>query len=514
MVPFNKLMLTLLGKAITKPNDAAQAAGMLETMQATVRLWLTTEDSGVAAQAGELLYQLLRIDLPPEAAPTVERMEELATAGGQGLVAKRLFGDRDVYVVFFESCSLEHGAAGLSKGQKTIAQARLMEWLPRVGALHWSVLVRSHHRGIEEKYGVNAGAGLLDFAALRMVDYKDDVLMHRCLIDFYTELLVKTKELDTFARREQVSPGLRFLIDNKLHDRTTKIYLDPYAVDAVDRAFLYGPAANYLAAYASLFSHHYTSSSTHLDVNSRLRNVLTEMTPLRWAHTESPSHDLRLLARLPRTTLLPYTSSPVALLPSGRITNADVLNTLAAIFHGPDAATASSEQSTVEGTAARAMYYNYLSEHRRFWEDLTLHAGTPALLDQALAAVNCLTAVITARWSTTATESEPTLPTNLATPASGPLAILSPPSLEYTLPFLLSPAQRVGGVGDAESAAYKVAVAKFEALAALRSRLAAEAEKTPGEGFEEMVETMGRRLGEGVWGRRSDVGGSVGTMEL
>lgn len=516
MVAFNKLMLCLLEKATRSSVDAAHAGGMLETMRALVMLWLSTENSGVAEQAGHVLYDLLKVDLPGE---TVR-------SGGQGLVWKRVFGDKDVYNVFFETTSLEKGLVSLSKNQKTIAQARLMDWLPKVGALDWSAVSRSHHVVVEERYLGKGKWSLLDYVALHMVDYKDDVLMHRCLIDFYSGLLRATKKMDTHTMAQHDSVGLQYMIMHGLHARTAAIYLQQQQVDPVDAMFLYGPAANYLAIYAEEYSKHYLAGQMPTQVNERLLQTL-DLTPGKWAHAESPKNDLHLLASLPRKALLPFTSSPVALLPS-KATNADVLNTLASIFHGPERQAitfppqsplsngSGSEQDAEEAAAARAVYFSYLANNQRFWQDVTTHADTVALIDLALAAINCLTAVITANWSAKAEQPLPS--SSIATPEIGHLAILSPPALEYTLPYLLKPAQTfanlVGGRGDSESAAYKIALAKFDALRALNSRLMTQVEQKPGEGYEEILATISKRLAEGPMTREGQVGGAVGTLEL
>ncbi|KAK5108933.1 hypothetical protein LTR62_007648 [Meristemomyces frigidus] len=525
MTSFNRLMLCLLGKATTKASNAEQAAGMLETMQAVVRLWLTTEDTGVAGQAGELLYDLLKIDGRGD--------------GGQGLVWKRIFGDRDVYYVFFESCSLGLEAAGLSKSRKTIAQARLLEWVPKVARLNWSEVSRSHHRDVEERFQ-SGGGGLLDFVALKMVDFKEDVLMHRCLIDFCSALLVATREMDTHTMAQHDSFGLQYLIMHGLHARTAAIFLQVQAVDPIDTMFLYGPAANYLSTYASEYPKHYLAGQMPKQVNERLLHTL-DLTPGRWVYSDSPKHDLHLLASVPRQSLLPYNQCPVALLPS-KTTNADVLNTLATIFHGPEPLalafpasetrpTQSSEQYADECAAARALYFNYLAANPLFFSNLIKHSDTIALKDLALAAINCITAIITANWSPTPATSSPgegeastplySLPTStIPTPASGHLAILSPPALEYVLPYLLSPPKVFsnlvgGGRGDAESAAYQVAAAKFDALRVFEARLRGQVERCPDEGFEDIVGTVGRRLAQGVMGPKGgQVGGSVAAMEM
>ncbi|KAK4553542.1 hypothetical protein LTR86_009338 [Recurvomyces mirabilis] len=526
MTSFNRLMLCLLGKATGKASDAEQAAGMLEVMVAVVRLWLTTPDTGISMQAGELLFDLLKVDVPPQPAQLRENWRDrTAGEGGQGLVWKRVFGDRDVYHVFFESCSLEHGAEALSKNQRTIAQARLMEWVPKVARLDWGMISRSHHREIEGKF--KSTGGFLDFVALKMVDFKDDLLMYRCLIDFFSLLLRTTADLDTHTMAQHDSLGLQYLIMHGLHARTAAIYLQTHPVDPAEAMLLYGPAANYLSTYASEYPKHYLAGQMAKQVNERLLHIL-DLTPGRWAHNDSPKHDLHLITGVPRQSLMPYDKSPISLLPC-KTTNADVLNTLATIFHGPEehvvtfpaTEVKNAEQDSNEGAAARAIYFYYLAAHPHFWRDIVTHAETIALRDLALSAIRCITAIINANWSNTTTPATITYPlpsTTLATPNSGHLAILSPPALEHILPYLLSPpktfANLVGGRGDAESSAYQVAAAKFEALKALEVKMRGQVERSPDEGFEEILGTVQRRLGMGVLPQGAEVGGAVGTMEL
>ncbi|KAF2167289.1 hypothetical protein M409DRAFT_66290 [Zasmidium cellare ATCC 36951] len=533
MVAFNRLILALLGKATRNAADAASVAGMLDTVHALVRLWLCTADTGIAASASQLLLELLGVD------QTIRRdPDEDLPSGGQGLMWKRVFGDRDVYRTVFEACSLTGkgpGGVELSKSQRTLAQARLMEWLPRVGAMDWGAIERSHHADVEGEFGVEGGGGLLEFAALRMVDVKDDVLMYRCLIDFFSDLLQCTKSNVRIPGSGTTdSAALRYLITQGLHARTAAIYVQIPGVqlDPLESMFLYGPAANYIATYASTYPEHFLASQMPKQVLERLSTALN-LSPGKWAHADSPKHDLHVLASLPRKALLTtsgtddWRSSPLSLVPS-KATNPDALNTLATIFHGPpDSITynlATSQQqepeNQEESTYARALYYTYLSHNPSFWADITTHADTIALKDLALSALNVLHSVITATWpsTTTTTSQTPPLPTTLATPPSGHLAILSPPSLEHTLPYLLKPPQTfanlVGGRGDVESAAYKIASAKFDALKAFHGRLVDEVQRSPGEGYEEILATVTKRLAEGPLSREGEVGGRVGTLEL
>lgn len=547
-LPYNRLMLALLQKAATNPNDAATVATQPEVVVALVKLWLCTHDTGVASQCGQVLLGLLQVDQQT----SVESAANGLPGQGQGLVWKRIFYDQDVYSLLFSICSLRSDDAStkLSKSQRTLAQARLLEWLPKVGAMDWVTITRSHHAEIESRYTNGRSEGLLLFASSCMVDIKDDVLMHRCLIDFFADLISTVRHTQG-ASSLQSSVSLDFLHTHKLHTQASAFYLDPRNPkhDPLDVSFLYGPSANYVAVYASTYPEHFLASPVRQQTLKQLSQTL-DQSPTRWAHTESPKYDLHVLASLPRTALLPvqrgpnaWSSSPVSLLPS-KSTNPDVLNTLATLFHGParneiitypagspltDEADAEAQS---EAQMARALYFLYLNYNPRLFADLVSHADTVALKDQALAAISVLMSIITSNWlplaeaaansdTTTTTEADlvswlPSPPT--ATPAAGVLAILAPPSLEYTLPYLLKPAQSfsnlVGGRGDAESAAYKIAVAKFDTLKTLHDRLAEFAQAEPGQGYEDILATLQKRIAEGPWSRQAEVGGRIATMDL
>ncbi|KAL1301748.1 hypothetical protein AAFC00_005950 [Neodothiora populina] len=543
-LPYNRLMLAILNKAATNATDAATIAAKPEVVAALVQLWLCTQDAGVAQESGRTLTALLKADYksPPGSG------QEPTSAHNQGLMWKRVFGDQDISALIFSTCSLKSSdeSLGLSKSQKTLAQARLLEWLPEIGHLNWNAIAKGHHPNIESKYMDSKGAGLLYFAAACMVDIKVDVLMHRCLIDFFADLIQKIQDVDQ-ARSARSSVSLDFLMTHGLHDTALSYYLDPESPhhDPLDLQFVYAPSANYLAAYASTYPSHFLDSSVKGKTLERLRQSL-DLSPSRWAHAESPKHDLHILASLPRLALLPtqadarWMSSPLALLPS-KSTNPDVLNTLAVVFRGPSRdevypsptahSMAGSTQKQDEAQAARMLYYLYLNYNPKLFEDLVKHADTIALESQALAALNVISSVATANWSqspkssddNTATLTEAKFLTHLpqsptATPPYGSLALLAPPSLEHTLPYLLKPPQTfsniVGGLGDTQNPAYRVAMAKFEALVALCSRLSDHVTKEPEQGYEEIVETLRKRMSEGPWPQQGQVGSSIATMEL
>jgi hypothetical protein len=228
-------------------------------------------------------------------------------------------------------------------------------------------------------------------------------------------------------------------------------------------------------------------------------SAAVDLSPSRWAHAQSPAEDLHVLSCIPRPVLLSLGSrSPLLSIPS-RATNPDALHTLATIFHGPievDTITfppraLDVEDDEGERRAARDLYYSYISHNDRLWSDIITHADTVALKEQALAAINLLKAVITAKWD-------------------GSNAILEARST--VVPWLLSPPKTfsnlVGGHGDAESAAYKIAMAKFDVLKAFYARV-------KDSGADAVVlRAAQERIAEGPWGRGGDVGGRIATLEM
>jgi hypothetical protein len=203
-VPFHGLLLTLLGKATANSLDAQALANRPTVMTSIVRLWLCTQDAGIATQAEDLLTSLLQVS---KNEPTVIPEQDSLHTYGTGPMWRRLFGDRDIISLYYHYTSLKQldnpASPLLSKRDKTIGQARLLSWLPRVGALHWSALVSSHHIEIEREVGLKEGQGLIHYAALKMVDTEDDMLMHMTLINFFGVLIttVTTRPHLTYVPR-------------------------------------------------------------------------------------------------------------------------------------------------------------------------------------------------------------------------------------------------------------------------------------------------------------------------
>ncbi|KIW08284.1 uncharacterized protein PV09_01203 [Verruconis gallopava] len=495
--PFNNLTLSLLEKA-DGSTARILASAHSHLFIALVELWLGTQDEGVADKAGKVLLALLKADLP-----------DPGTIGRDGSVWKRLFRDRDVYERIFAITDTRTGRdVSLNASRKTVAQARLLDWLPAVAALDWNAVSQSYHPDVEAAFGLKdtGHQSLLDYAMCHMVDYKRDVLMHRTLMAAYEALLAINPSSSLSG-----SPALDFLSKNGLHSRTLKYYIAPEdpAHDPLDVSFLYGPAAIYTARWAEMYPYDLESPR-----NAELkRAVLKKATAAvkvpaaRWAHSHSPAEDLHVLASIPRSTLLALGSSnPVLAIPS-RVANADALRCLATIFHGPRVDDGSNSNVVTfpapahlptdaeELKAAQALYSQYLAHNPRLWTDATTHADTIALKDQALASIHLLTSVLSARWG-------------------GLAAVMddSSPAKAAVVPWLLGPPKTfsnlVGGRGDAENAAYQIATARFDALR-LFARLLGDA-----EGYADVKAAVEQRIKEGPWGQAPEAGGRIATMEL
>ena len=502
--PVDLAVLSLLEKATYRKSDIDIVAGKSDVVAALIKLWLCTPDTAVAGRAQEVIVRLLLAD---------EGEKTMSDSGimNEGLMWRRILRDKDIYGSIFSICSLNTaGREGpLSRREKTISQARLLDMLLKIDS---SPVRTSQIPEVEQRFGVDNG-GLLQFAALHMVDYKDDVLMHITLIEFYAHYLCIG---NTFA--------LQFLKSNGLHTRSMAHYLEPEKQDSLDVTYLYGSSAKYLSTYCSNFPQDLLSSPTAGHILSRVTQAIENTSPSQWAQGKIPKHDLQVLMYLPRIMLMPSAQapSPLFLIPM-KPANQDAMVALCKILHGDD-------ENIEEQAAARALYYLEMEHHPDFWECVVATAGTVAITESALMAHSLMGAVITAEWSPLPDTEVPgptpyRLPTerSLAStchveslPLSGLEAILTQPALGTVIPYLMRPAQSFGslvggGRGDVESAVYKIAVAKHDVLVMLYEKLSAWSE-IRGEGYE-MISAVRRRVAQGPMGGMSEAGGRVATME-
>jgi hypothetical protein len=532
--PINLLALSLLAKAGQHSSEAAIVAGDSDLVASLVELWLATSSTEVAQAALDTIWALLKVDVGHH----LEAEEYVHTGdtshGGQGLMWRRLFTDQKVYGLLFGLCSLQTNApGGLSKRERTIAQGRLMALLVKVAKIRWDIISTAQIPEIEAKY---QSSSLLHFATCQMVEVSD-VLMHMTLLNFLRDLLETdgpglvarscVQSTSTFS-----SLALDFLVSHQLHHKVLSYYLDESKLDAVDLVYLSGPVMAYVARYAEMYPNHLLQNPvTLLDgIISRInRSFAIQST--QWAHGEVPTGHLAILASLPRVLLVAageHGANPVLAIPTNPPNN-EALDVLAKILHGPQRTRTSVVLNTSghtptdwdrEAAAARVLYFSYLNKYPTFWDNIVAAADVLVMKDIALSAINFMKAITTANW-----KSLPSAPADSDSsrfrlpseedlgrlspaasgsfPTSGAWAVLTPPALTTLLPYLfkrpLSYADFVGGgAGDAQSVVWKVATAKHDVLVALHSRLQGTGSEV--EGFEDIMQTLQRRVNEGPWG--------------
>lgn len=525
----NLITLRLLKKAAFSQSDRNFVAGKPDIVAALIRLWLCAGDTAVSQEAQNVILALLAQD---EKARNITQRQT-----SENLMWRRLFRDRDIYGSIFSICSLKAiGEQGrLNKKEKTIAQARLLEFLLKISSYEYCWYTQLPE--IEAKYGIKDG-GLIEFAAVHMVDFNNDVLMHVTLVEFFAELLNMTP-----LESRRSSKALEFFIRHNLHDRTISYYLEPEKHDFLDLTYLYSCSASYLSAYSSRVRAHFLSHPSTVDSTlKRLSNVLLIWSATKMASGQAPKHDLRVLTSLPRIVLLPTHEGPqifLQLRPSSG--NADFFRTLAIIFRGPEDNFEASEKEVYEEKAtARALYYLYLEQFPDLWKQTVQAANTVALKEAALAALELISSVLTASWALLPSEESKDpyrLPTEeeLSTrfriahplPLYGIEAIIASKSaLDSIIPYLLGPTHNSGNVmarADMENAVYEVARAKYEVLILFRNKLGeiaanARPDRTRAGDFalnvDNFLAAISRRIADGPLGGNTAIGSTVATLEL
>ncbi|KAH8702488.1 hypothetical protein BGW36DRAFT_372952 [Talaromyces proteolyticus] len=539
--PINMLALSLLEKANSSPSDAAIVAGNSELMANLVELWLSTSTTEVAQAAFDVLWSLLEVDHIGN--ETGEGFLQ-RTAGGQGLLWRRLFSDKSIYGLFFTICSLYDARQErtLSKREKSVAQGRLLEFIVKAGTLRWDAISTSHAPEIESKYG---SSSLLHFAVCQMID-TSDVLMHMTLLNFLRDLIeIEAPGLDISRPAHPISPfssrALDFLVEQKLHQKILKFYLDPSQVDPIDITFLDSPITAYVAQYSQLYPNHLLQNPREVldSILSRIHRSFS-IPSAQWAHGQVPIGDLSILASLPRVMLVEASQrslNPLQAIPSNP-PNKDCFNTLTKVFHGPlkSSATVLGEASTDmyrEAVSARTLYFAYLNEHASLWKDITASADIVSMKDVALSAIALIRGIVTANWDVLSADkahqvpdtsafklpSEDELSTNGPgkLPTSGPWAILTPPALTTVLPYLFKPPLSysnfvAGGVGDVDSAVWRMATAKYDVLVDFYNALKRSSDQV--DGFEDIIKTLEQRVRDGPQGPVVQVGSRVEALDL
>ncbi|KAK3688641.1 hypothetical protein B0T22DRAFT_160263 [Podospora appendiculata] len=211
----NLLAMTVVHKAAASPADAAILSVMTSLIAAFLRRWLAAPQVEVGHKGAKVLGDVLDIDCelpPPPPSPTTTPQTDLVLrkSPGQGKMWRRIFNDKAMYTLLLDLCAGRHVDTHGDAHQLSLAQARILGLLPRLAALNFPAVSRSDFTAPTPVHFTNGqgdsapaftilrpGEGLLQFAALRMVD-KSDVLMHLSLVDFF-EVFVSLMRVTEFS---------------------------------------------------------------------------------------------------------------------------------------------------------------------------------------------------------------------------------------------------------------------------------------------------------------------------
>ena len=261
----NILTLNLLDKAQASPSDIGLVANKVDVVQEWIRLWLITPHTSVAERAAKVLECFLMAGVDANQA-TIE----------SNLMVRRVFRDRNIYESIFSLCSFKTlgGPDQPDEKQKTIAQARLLEFLVKIDQTGSPIRV-SQFPDIEQHYGIkDPEQGFLYFSFTKMIDYRNDDLMlstliiicanylaQKCESSYDLNVDVSTLEHLKMAKTDSeiTGPGsgeratfaLAFLKANGLHTICLSYFINPTSDQA---SWLLGDSLRYLQSYCSVSS--------------------------------------------------------------------------------------------------------------------------------------------------------------------------------------------------------------------------------------------------------------------
>lgn len=257
--------MTILHKATASPNEVAQLADMQDVIKAFVRTWLGSSEVGVGEKGVTVLGDLLDVDCEQDPPPRPPRRSHQLEARlpswydlvvrkekGSGKLWKRIFEDREVYTLLLNMLAGRHEDTNIinpldeaekkeKQIQLTLAQGRVLRILPRLAALDLAKVAKSEITAPTPAYYATGGAmneaknidemddddrewaeefpplavpappkpgqGLLQFAALKMVD-RNDMLMHLSQIDFFEAFVGITRVTPPSRYKTQVAKEL------------------------------------------------------------------------------------------------------------------------------------------------------------------------------------------------------------------------------------------------------------------------------------------------------------------
>jgi hypothetical protein len=275
-----------------------------------------------------------------------------------------------------------------------------------------------------------------------MVKAKEDVMMHLVLVDYYSALLMQPSKRP-----------LAFLQAMQVHERTIKLYIKPgeYTNDMLDQGFLESKAGEYI----STFVHRHPDEKIKLfdGGNQTLLDAIVERAS---AHLRSSPQDphtpsLQILSAVSADALALVGKGVVELIPL-MPPSAEYLSTLATLFQ------------------QHSLYIAYHVAHPELWSKILDYASTPALAQAALAAMQCLETLASTEW--------------------GVQEMLGEPSI---MTWLVSwPDKFVGGAGDRESWAWRVARQRNELVITVLGRIPKDSA---------WAAVLEKRVRGGVWGK-------------
>ncbi|KAK0742005.1 hypothetical protein B0T21DRAFT_345857 [Apiosordaria backusii] len=226
------LGLTIIHKATSSSRDISILCAMPSLVQSLITTWLSSPNVEVGQKATKVLGDLLEIDCqtpvpgpnpfiaagetPAQWEPPIRRVP------GHGGLWQLILHTSSTYNLLLDLISGRHPSTANNRSQLSLAQGRILRLLPRLAALNIDPLASSSITGPMPAHLTNGhrdrapqpGEGLLQYAALRMVD-KADPLMHRSLVDFF-EAFVSLMRISgwTNSKEQIIKKVLREAVPN------------------------------------------------------------------------------------------------------------------------------------------------------------------------------------------------------------------------------------------------------------------------------------------------------------
>ncbi|VBB76822.1 Putative protein of unknown function [Podospora comata] len=238
------LGLTILHKASKTPTDAAILSVMPSLVTSLLTAWLSSPKVEVGQKASKVLGDLLDIDCPRPPPPPPPAITSGTTPSHHELVLRRVPGKGELWKLIFHQPSTynllldlisgRHPGTANNTSQLSLAQGRTLRILPRLAALNIDAIASSnilaptpihltngHLTDDDSDTEMNGatrnenaatnppqqGEGLLQYAALRMVD-KRDALMHLNLVDSFEAFVSLMRITEYSAVKEAIVKGL------------------------------------------------------------------------------------------------------------------------------------------------------------------------------------------------------------------------------------------------------------------------------------------------------------------